>query len=103
MLRIEPPLPGFTTWVADGHGLGFSNASIGERVRGRVKRAILVAVMQRKTADEMLQIIKIEVPVPNITYWIEPVETFGHLAAAETTSAAVLLQNAKHTEPEVKS
>jgi Protein of unknown function (DUF3240) len=103
MLRFEPTLPGFTTWVADGHGLGFSSASIGERVRGRIKRAILVAVMPREAAEGLLQKIKTDVPVPNITYWIEPVDSFGHLAAADATPTPALLQNTKPTEHEVKS
>ena len=54
MLNFEPPLPGFTTWAADGHGFGFADATVSERVRGRVKRSVIVAVLGRRVAADLL-------------------------------------------------
>ncbi|MGL4395434.1 MAG: DUF3240 family protein, partial [Hyphomicrobium sp.] len=38
MLALDPPIAGFTTWAAEGHGFGFASASVSERVRGSIKR-----------------------------------------------------------------
>lgn len=80
MLGLDPPLAGFTTWEAEGHGFGFANASTSERVRGRVKRSVLVAVMKRASAAALVKKIADEAPIPHVAYWIEPVDAFGHLA-----------------------
>lgn len=79
MLTIDPPLAGFTTWTVEGHGFGFSKASVSERVRGRVNREILEAIMPHRDALNLLQRIATEAPIPHTTYWIEPVSEFGHL------------------------
>ena len=42
LLKAEPPLKGFTTWAADGHGLDFGEATTAERVRGRIRRCVMV-------------------------------------------------------------
>lgn len=87
MLTIDPPLPGFTTWTVEGHGLGFARASASERVRGRVNREILEAVMPHGDAARLLQRIAKEAPVPHTTYWIEPVLEFGHLTRSSIGGA----------------
>lgn len=79
MLRFDQPISGFTTWTAEGHGFGFSTASISERVRGRVKRAVLLAVLPRSDVEALIKKLATEVPIPHITYWIEPIEVFGQL------------------------
>ena len=38
MLETTPPIGGFTTMRAEGHGHDFAEASVNERVRGRVRR-----------------------------------------------------------------
>ncbi|HWK37526.1 MAG TPA: DUF3240 family protein, partial [Hyphomicrobium sp.] len=38
LMESDPPLSGFTTWAADGHGHSFDKATMRERVRGRVAR-----------------------------------------------------------------
>jgi hypothetical protein len=79
MLNFDPPLPGFTTWMAEGHGFGFGDATVSERVRGRVKRSVIVAVLDRVVAAGLLDLIATKSPVAHLTYWTEPVDGFGQM------------------------
>ncbi len=79
MLGLKPTLAGFTTFSAEGHGFGFAKATVSERVRGRVERGVLVAVLRRTDVDGLLERIRREAPIPHLTYWIEPVVEFGQL------------------------
>ena len=79
LLRAEPPINGFTTWVADGHGLDFTEASVNERVRGRVKRSVLVAVVSRQWVANLLDGLRENAGIADLTHWIEPVDSFGRL------------------------
>ena len=79
LLEQEPALPGFTSWAVDGHGHDFAHASAAERVRGRVKNGMLVAVMPRPRLLPLLDIVRDKVPVPGLTYWVEPVDGFFRL------------------------
>jgi hypothetical protein len=81
MLASDPPVTGFTMWQADGHGESFNTASIGERVRGRVARSVVIAVMDRTRAKALLDEVAHKVPVQSMAYWIEPVLEFGRTAA----------------------
>ncbi|MGQ0456267.1 MAG: DUF3240 family protein [Hyphomicrobium sp.] len=100
MLRRDPPSSGFTTWIAEGHGLGFANASISERVRGRVKRAVLIAVLRRDELDHLVSEIAEAAPIPHVTYWIEPVEAFGHLAPANVRHGVAQSRTTSHADLE---
>jgi hypothetical protein len=88
LLNSEPPLTGFTTWAAEGHGHDFRMASIRERVRGRVKRGILAVVLPRSRLGGLLEDIRTRAPIANLAYWVEPVESFGRLAPADAVSVA---------------
>jgi hypothetical protein len=79
MLNFEPQLPGFTTWMAEGHGFGFGDATVSERVRGRVKRSVIVAVLDRAVAADLLDLIATKGAVAHLTYWTEPVDGFGEM------------------------
>ncbi len=79
MLALDPPVAGFTTWMADGHGYGFKTASIGERVRGHVKRCVIVAVLKRLDAATLLDVIAEKAAIQHLTYWTEPVDDFGRM------------------------
>ncbi|WP_333793104.1 DUF3240 family protein [Hyphomicrobium sp.] len=87
ILAAEPPVGGFTSWPAEGHGHGFEKASVAERVRGRVKRTVLVAVLPRARAADLLETIMIPTAIPHLSYWIEPVESFGQIGLPEEASA----------------
>lgn len=79
LLSAEPPLKGFTTWSADGHGLDFGEASTAERVRGRIRRSVMVLVMPRARLPSLLETIRREAAAPHLAYWVETVESFGRL------------------------
>ncbi len=79
LLTAEPPLKGFTTWSADGHGLDFGEASTAERVRGRIRRSVMALVIPRERLPSMLETIRTEAAAPHLAYWVEPVESFGRL------------------------
>lgn len=83
MLNFEPPLPGFTTWSAEGHGFGFRDATVSERVRGRVKRSVIVIVLNRNLAADLLEHIGKKGAVAHLAYWTEPVDGFGQMQWTE--------------------
>lgn len=72
-------LRGFTTSRAEGHGLGFDDASTQEKLRGRVERGMLFVVLPREQAPAILAHVRVAVPVPHLIYWIEPVDEMGVL------------------------
>lgn len=76
----EPPLQGFTTWRASGHGMSFDTASHAERVAGRVSRGVLTMVTGRSRAGLLLDEIRERAPIPTLMFWIEPVLAAGRLA-----------------------
>jgi hypothetical protein len=102
MLSFDPPLPGFTTWTAEGHGFGFGDATVSERVRGRVKRSVIVAVLDRVVAASLLDLIATKGAVAHLTYWTEPVDGFGQMrptdAASQQRSNAVDAQATKERD-----
>lgn len=77
---FEPPLPGFTTWSASGHGQGFDGASHAERVSGRVSRRVATMVLPRSQADALLDQIGERTPIRHLMFWIEPVLSAGRMA-----------------------
>lgn len=79
ILQMTPAVGGFTTFAAEGHGFDFSKASVGERIRGRVERGVLVAVMPRPRAVSLLETVRQRLPVPHMAYWLEPVLEVGRL------------------------
>ena len=80
LLTADPPLKGFTTWSADGHGLDFAEATVGERVRGRVRRSVMVLVLPRSRLPSLLETVRANVGAPHLAYWVEAVESFGRLS-----------------------
>ena len=80
MLAAEPPLTGFTTWKAEGHGHDFNRASVRERVRGRVMRGVLALILPRARLTSLLDDIRTRAGIEGLAYWVEPVEAFGRLS-----------------------
>lgn len=89
MLGSQPPLGGFSTWRAEGHGQVFAHASVAERVRGRVSRGVLVMVQHRNRIDRLLAEIGSVAPIAHLTYWLEPVLDFGRMGAVETPNGPI--------------
>lgn len=79
MWESDPPLPRFTTWTAEGQGFGFGDATASVRVRGRVKRSVIMAVLERSVAADLLNLIATKSAVAHLTYWTEPVDGFGQM------------------------
>lgn len=79
MMSTSPPVQGFTTWQAEGHGASFRTASSAERVRGKVERTVLVVILERSRAESLLAEVCVKAPVAHMIYWIEPVDAFGRL------------------------
>lgn len=79
LLAAEPPIPGFTTWRGAGHGFGFDSASHSEKVSGQIARGVVTSIMARPSADQLLETIRQQTPIPHLTYWIEPVLAAGRL------------------------
>lgn len=90
LLASEPVLHGFTSWSADGHGMGFHNVSAGEQVRGRVRRKVLALIATRARAAALLKEIADKLAIPHLAYWIEPVLEMGRLAEQPATSDAAV-------------
>lgn len=86
MLSIEPALGGFTTWLAEGHGHDFTNASTRERVRGRVVRGMLTVIAPRRQIPAILEEVRAKAGIANLAYWVEPVAAFGRLIPVETAA-----------------
>jgi hypothetical protein len=80
LLDEEPSLPGFVSWRAEGHGGGFDGCSAREMVRGRIERGMLVIVLDRARLETLLADLRQNCSIPQLAYWVEPVERFGTYA-----------------------
>ena len=80
LLEVEPAVSGFTTFAADGHGEDFATASVTERVRGRMARRVVQAIMPAGDIQPLLAAIRDRFTSPHMVYWTEPVSDFGDFA-----------------------
>ncbi len=80
MLEQEPAIAGFTTLRAEGHGFGFEQAASSEKVRGRIDRRMMILVMPVTRFDDILDRISQALPIPNLIYWTENVQSAGRLS-----------------------
>jgi hypothetical protein len=79
LLQLHPAVSGFTTFDAEGHGQSFDKARTRERVRGRVGRKLLWAILPRTQVDRVIDHLKARISNAEAAWWIEPVERFGRL------------------------
>ncbi|MCU0955600.1 MAG: DUF3240 family protein [Hyphomicrobium sp.] len=79
MLASEPPIKGFTTWQAEGHGESFETANSAERVRGRVARTMFLTILEKSRAADLVAEISMKAPIAHMIYWTEPVSEFGRM------------------------
>ena len=61
----------------DGHGEDFAAASVTERVRGRMARRVVHAVMPAVDVTPLIAALKDRFTSPHMVYWTEPVSEFG--------------------------
>jgi hypothetical protein len=78
-LESRPELQGFTSFHAEGHGIGFERTSAREQVRGRIERGMLIVVLARGRLKALLEELRERIAIPNLTFWVEPVEQFGQV------------------------
>jgi hypothetical protein len=88
MLALDPPLASFTTLSADGHGVDFSEATVNERVRGRVRRGLMLLILPKNDVPPLLEHIRSGINIQHLVYWIEPVEEFARLISGHETDIA---------------
>jgi hypothetical protein len=80
LLDMQPALPGFTTTPVAGHGENFDDASVRERVRGRIDRVLLWLVLPAEAVTRVLTALNAALPRSDVVWWIEPVERMGRLS-----------------------
>ncbi len=71
---------GFTTFAGQGHGQDFSQASLREKVRGRVEVLNIVALLPTANVAPLLAALRARLRNSQITYWTEPVQSLGDFA-----------------------
>ena len=103
MLEMVPPIAGFTTWSAEGHGFGFGTASVSERVCGRVKRNVIVAVLRQREAMALLDAVSAKAPTPYLTFWTEALDGFGQMQSCEISKTGVIQLAGIHSSAEQTS
>jgi len=71
---------GFTTLATQGHGRDFANASLREKVRGRVQSLTVVAILPERNVAALLEAVRGRFRNPHLVWWTEPVLGFGDFA-----------------------
>jgi Protein of unknown function (DUF3240) len=71
---------GLTTFAAQGHGRDFSQASLSEKVRGRVDVLSIVVILPAVNVAPLLDALRDRFRNPQMTYWTEPVHALGDFA-----------------------
>jgi len=88
LLNSEPAVSGFTTWEAEAHGQSFAEASMRERVRGRITRGVLMVVLPRARIELLVEEIRVKAAIADLVYWIEPVLAFGRMRPVVARASA---------------
>jgi hypothetical protein len=70
LLESEPPLPGFLTLHAEGHGADQRFASVREQVRGRAARRVIVLVLPAERVPTLLAELRRHFAGSDV-HWIE--------------------------------
>lgn len=71
---------GLTTFAAQGHGRDFAQASLREKVRGRVDVLNIVALLPAANVAPLLDALRARFRNPQMTYWTETVHALGDFA-----------------------
>ena len=71
---------GFTTLATHGHGGDFVQASLREKVRGRVQSLTVVAILPAENVAPLLAALRGRFRNPHLVWWTEPVLGFGDFA-----------------------
>jgi hypothetical protein len=71
---------GLMTFDAQGHGRDFSQASLREKVRGRVDALNIVALLPAAHVAPLLDALRARFRNPHMIYWTELVHALGDFA-----------------------
>lgn len=77
LLRLEPPVDGFSAVRVEGHGQDFSRATLAERVRGRTAGVMMILILPRDRVDDVIGDIRAVVGGAQCAWWTEAIERFG--------------------------
>lgn len=80
LINHDTMVGGFTTLAAHGHGRDFANATLRERVRGRVQSTLLMAILPAANVKPLLEELRSQFRTHHIFYWTEPVHDLGELS-----------------------
>ncbi|MFM1886008.1 MAG: hypothetical protein RL026_1165 [Pseudomonadota bacterium] len=80
-LHGEPTLArGFTLVAAEGFGQGAALDSAMEQIRGRARRRLVLLLMSRADARQLLERLARALKGSRISWWLQPIEDSGKLA-----------------------
>ncbi|HWU56556.1 MAG TPA: DUF3240 family protein [Rhizomicrobium sp.] len=71
---------GFTTVAGSGHGADFANATLREKVRGRVEVLLVTTIVPAAHLPSLLAALREQFKAPYTRYWTEPIQEFGDLS-----------------------
>ncbi len=80
LLEAEPPLPGFLTLHAEGHGADLRFTSVREQVRGRAARSVLALVVPAERVPALLAALRKRFAGSDLHWVLQPVLDEGTLA-----------------------
>ncbi|MEO5702400.1 MAG: DUF3240 family protein [Gammaproteobacteria bacterium] len=80
LLEHEALAGEFTTSLVEGHGSHIDYQNIAERVRGRARRVQMNILLQRASAQTLINDLRGALPHTDIVYWITPISEFGSFA-----------------------
>ena len=80
LLASEWDTRGFTTVQAAGHGADFTNASLPEKVRGRIDTVLVILILPAPHVVPLLADLREKFRSSHMQYWTEPVHEAGDFA-----------------------
>lgn len=80
LLEVEPPLPGFLTLHAEGHGEDQRFVTVREQVRGRASRRVITIVLPAERVSPLLDHLHARFSGSDLRWVEQPVLGAGALA-----------------------
>lgn len=71
---------GFNASDAAGHGANVLLQTPSERVKGHADQVLVRIILQRASAERLLERVRVSFAGTNVVYWVMPVIDFGTIA-----------------------